>query len=177
VNCEGTDDHPSAAKWSRRFYVHWHNVKHSDDEYAECLDAEGKPALEPYLQCPLRASAPAGASCQDKEVLDEPHDALEARLSVRFCEPGGKLVGRAFLDQMLATLDANNDGSVSCAEWGMAKMTSTLEELGGAYRGPPSIAPPECPMTAQGAETVAQYNAYLAGLSSSASAAAAAQGR
>jgi hypothetical protein len=113
-------------------------------------------------------------ACQDKDVLDEAPEVMEARLSAKFCAEPTKLVGRAFVAQMLGSLDANLDGSVSCAEWGIAKMTPTLEQLGGAYRGPQRIALPECPMTPQGAEALARYNAYLNELSA---ASAAAQGR
>jgi hypothetical protein len=98
-------------------------------------------------------------------VLEEAPEAIEARLSNKFCAEPAQRVGRTFVDQMLASLDANLDGSVSCAEWGIAKMTPTLEQLGGAYRGPQQIAPPECPMTPEGQNTLKQYNAYLSGLS------------
>jgi hypothetical protein len=65
---------------------------------------------------------------------------------------------------LAATLHANGDGSVSCAEWSIAKMIPTLEQLGGAYRGPRELPLPECPMSAEGAATLARYNAYLSGL-------------
>jgi hypothetical protein len=55
----------------------------------------------------------------------------------------------------------------------MAKRTATLEELGGAYRGPRALAPPECPMTPEGTEALARYNAYLGELTSATMAAAA----
>jgi hypothetical protein len=140
----------------------------------QCLDDQGQPELEPYLKCPPRAlSTRAASACQDKEVLEEAPEVMEARLSHKFCE-AKKLVGRAFVEQMLASLDANLDGSVSCAEWGIAKMTPTLEQLGGAYRGPQRIALPECPMTTEGSEALARYNAYLNELSV---VSAAAQGR
>jgi hypothetical protein len=145
-------------------------------EKFEALDDQGRPELEPYLQCPPRQrSEQAALACQDKEVLDEPPEVLEARLSSKFCAEPATLVGRAFLEQVLASLDANKDGGVSCAEWGIAKMAPTLEQLGGAYHGPRSVDPPACPMTQAGTEALAQYNAYLGELSSAA--AAAAQGR
>jgi hypothetical protein len=169
-NCQGTDDYPGAADYDTRFKIDWSKVKFNA-KYEDC-----RAEMEPYLKCPLRATAGpaerAAQACADKQILDEAPEALEARLSTQFCEPGGKLVGRAFLDQMLATLDANRDGTVSCAEWGMAKRTSTLEDLGGAYHGPRSIAPPECPMTPQGTEALARYNAYLGELTSATMAAA-----
>jgi hypothetical protein len=114
-------------------------------------------------------------ACQDKEVLEEVPELIEARLSRKFCAEPTQRVGRTFFDQMLASLDANLDGSVSCAEWGMAKMEPTLQQLGGAYRGPQQIAPPECPMTPEGQNTLKQYNAYLNELS--VASAAAQQGR
>jgi hypothetical protein len=160
-NCRGTADFPGAADYATRFQITW-RYKGGKEQSSDC-----RAELEPYLKCPARPTAErkALASCADKHILDEAPEALEARLSTTFCEPGGKLVGRAFLDQMLESLDANRDGSVSCAEWGMAKRTSTLEDLGGAYHGPRSIAPPECPMTPHGEDTLAQYNAYLGNLS------------
>jgi hypothetical protein len=169
-NCQGTDDYPGAKYYDARFEVVWHK-ENSNNEYEDC-----RAELEPYLKCPARTTAERESrACADKHILDEAPEALEARLSTQFCEPGGKLVGRAFLDQMLATLDANRDGSVSCAEWGMAKRASTLEDLGGAYHGPRSIAPPECPMTPQGTEALARYNAYLGELTSATMAVAAAR--
>jgi hypothetical protein len=180
-NCQGTDDHASSNYYKNRFKMEWcRGPKDQDrcitDYFSECYDENGKHALEAYLMCPppqpLAAGAAASAeataearACADKHILDEAPETLEARLSGAFCEPG-KLVGLPVLDQMLATLDANRDGSVLCAEWGMAKRTSSLEQLGGAYHGPRSIAPPECPMTPRGAEALARYNAYLGELAS-----------
>jgi hypothetical protein len=169
-NCQGTDDSPGATYYYERFQVKWCIRPTSatpvpDPEYRDC-----RAEMEPYLKCPAKAAGPAEGkappSCADKHILEEAPELLEARLSSKFCEPGGKLVGRAFLEQVLATLDANGDGSVSCAEWGIAKRAAALEQLGGAYRGPQSVAPPECPMTPQGAEALARYNSYLGALSS-----------
>jgi hypothetical protein len=142
----------------------------------ECLDEQGAPELAPYLQCPPRALLKQAAlACQDKEVLDEPPEVMEARLSHKFCAEPAQRVGRAFVEQMLASLDANLDGNVSCAEWGIASKTPTLEQLGGAYHGPRSVDPPACPMSQAGTDALAQYNAYLGELSAASSAAA--QGR
>jgi hypothetical protein len=112
------------------------------------------------------AAAAEARACADRDlVLGEPPEATEARLSKKFCAArSGAGVGRAFAAAALATLDANGDGSVSCAEWSIAKMRPTLEQLGGAYRGPRELPLPECPMSAEGAATLARYNAYLAGL-------------
>jgi hypothetical protein len=178
-NCKGPYDHPDHPLYKERFQVRNHCGCACRVD-VECLDGEGKPALEPYLRCPpptllaagaadsaeaTAAAAAEAAACADRDlVMAEPLETTEARLSYTFCEPG-KLVGRAFAANVRATLDANNDGSVSCAEWGMAKMTSTLEQLGGAYHGPRELPQPECPMTPQGTEALARYNAYLGELS------------
>jgi hypothetical protein len=177
-NCQGPDDQPGGERYGERFQLLQVEFNKGIEKVLEhpCLDDQGQPQLEPYLKCPPRApSTRAALACQDKEVLEEAPEAIEARLSTTFCAEPTQRVGRTFVDQMLASLDANLDGSVSCVEWGIAKMTPTLEELGGAYRGPQQIAPPECPMTPEGQNTLTQYNAYLNKLS--VASAAAQQGR
>jgi hypothetical protein len=138
-NCKGYSDHPDAPQYQDRFkvvLVDEHPTWYSFGTYfapVGCLDDQGRPELEPYLQCPPRAQLKQAAlACQDKEVLDEPPEVMEARLSAKFCAEPATLVGRAFVEQVLASLDANKDGGVSCAEWGIASRTPTLEQLGGA---------------------------------------------
>jgi hypothetical protein len=171
-----------------RFKVRWYYKDHLPYDHQNdmsydgidhpCLDPEGRPQLMPYLKCgantgeaqaaggadPATATAEARACADRDRVLAEPPEAIEARLSQKFCAPGGAGVGRAFAEQMLASLDANADRDVSCAEWGIAKMTPTLEQLGGAYRGPSRIPVPECPMTPKGLDALARYNVYLSKL-------------
>jgi hypothetical protein len=173
-NCGGTDDTPDKDNYGTRFDVAWRDYFSRDYEdpssVGECLSG-----LEPYLKCPGPQASAAGAdpataaaaaaaaaearACADRDrVLGEPLEATEARLSKKFCvTPGGGAgVGRAFAAVALATLDANGDGSVSCAEWGIAKMRPTLEQLGGAYRGPRELPLPDCPMSAEGVATLAR---------------------
>ena len=150
------------------------------------------PEAEPFLACPADAAADApdsssaaqargGRACADKElVLSEPITATIERLSRVFCAGGvarrrtddlasrGKDVGHSFAGQMLDTLDADNSKDVSCTEWGIAKMQTTLDQLiaSGArgYFGPDKVDPPSCKMSREGAAKLAKYNAYLAKL-------------
>jgi hypothetical protein len=103
-------------------------------------------------------------------VLSEPINATVARLSGIFCDPASSNgdVGFSFAGQMLDTLDADNSGSVSCTEWGLAKRRTTYEQLvasgAGGYFGPAKVDPPACKMSREGAAELAKYNAYLAKL-------------
>jgi hypothetical protein len=180
-NCEGTDDTPTSRNYGTRFQVAWGywGLDIDGEEYYYTIRA-CLYGLESYLDCPgpqagaadadpaTAAAAAEARACADRDrVLGEPPEATEARLSKKFCAArsgAGVGVGRAFAVAVLATLDANGDGSVSCAEWGIAKMRPTLEQLGGAYRGPRELPLPECPMSAEGAATLARYNAHLSGL-------------
>ena len=104
--------------------------------------------------------------CADKDlVMNEPLNTTIARLTGTFCDPeiGGD-VGASFAGQILDSLDANNNGEVDCAEWGIAKKFATLETLGGGYFGPKKIWPPACKLSKEGAQELAAYNAYLAEL-------------
>lgn len=131
--------------------------------------------LLPYVACPpkrrrsrsLRQQAAVDPSCADKDiVLGEPPAAITARLSSVFCDGGAATasVGSKFTAAVLASLDANRDGTVSCAEWPIAKARATLASVGGAYLGPPALPPPACKMTQAGAARWASHNAYLAEL-------------
>jgi hypothetical protein len=160
-----------------RFSVGW---EYGDDwlDVTECQDAVGY-QLEPYLKCPPRGADPTTATataaearaCADLDrLLAMQPEAREALLSKTFCAStgggggGSPGVGPAFAGAVMKTLDANSDGSVSCTEWGIAKMIPTLDQLGGVYRGLPTLPKPECPMSTKGAEEFARYNAYLSGL-------------
>jgi len=174
-NCEGTDDKPWQAKSAERQKVYW-----SDRKDTDC------PEASPYLACPSSSgrrrhlaedgettAASVGAlggsvSCSDKNlVLSEPLNVTAARLTSVFCEPGvGGEVGLSFAGQALDTLDANNDGSVNCVEWKIAKRQATAKELVASgvqgYFGPAKLDPPNCKMSASGKAELAKYNAYLA---------------
>ena len=73
-------------------------------------------------------------------------------------------MGTSFAGQLRDSLDANNNGDIDCAEWGIAKKRATLESLGGGYFGPKAIKPPACKLSEAGAKELAAYNAYLAKL-------------
>lgn len=174
-NCKGTDDAPSNPKSAERQKVTWYSDKKPD-----C------PEAAPYLACPSSSgrrrhlaedgettAASVGAlggsvSCSDKNlVLSEPLNVTAARLTGVFCEPGvGGEVGLSFAGQALDTLDANNDGSVNCVEWKIAKRQATVKELVASgvqgYFGPAKLDPPNCKMSASGKAELAKYNAYLA---------------
>lgn len=174
-NCEGTNDAPWQAKSAERQKVNWYYGKDTD-----C------PEAAPYLACPYSSgrrrhlaedgettAASVGAlegsvSCSDKNlVLSEPLNVTAARLTSVFCEPGGGgEVGLSFSGQALDTLDANNDGSVNCVEWKIAKRQATIKELLASgvqgYFGPAKLDPPNCKMSASGKAELAKYNAYLA---------------
>ena len=173
MNCEGTEDAPSKPKSAERQKVFWVTA------LTDC------PEAAPYLACPSSSggrrrlaedgettAASVGAlegsvSCSDKNlVLSEPLNVTAARLTGVFCEPGGGEVGLSFAGQALDTLDANNDGSVNCVEWKIAKRQATVKELIATgvqgYFGPAKLDPPNCKMSASGKAWLAKYNAYLA---------------
>jgi len=181
-NCKGTDDAPWQAKSAERQKVYWDYpwFQHAEHGDTDC------PEAAPYLACPSSSgrrrhlaedgettAASVGAlegsvSCSDKNlVLSEPLNVTAARLTSVFCEPGGGgEVGLSFAGQALDTLDANNDGSVNCVEWKIAKRQATAKELVASgvqgYFGPAKLDPPNCKMSASGKAELAKYNAYLA---------------
>jgi len=181
-NCKGTYDAPSNPKSAERQKVTWYygGLEWNERRYTAC------PEAAPYLACPScsgrrrhlaedgeTTAASVGAlggcvSCSDKNlVLSEPLNVTAARLTSVFCEPGvGGEVGLSFAGQALDTLDANNDGSVNCVEWKIAKRQATVKELVASgvqgYFGPAKLDPPNCKMSASGKAELAKYNAYLA---------------
>ena len=173
-NCRGTNDAANDPKTSERARVAFRSGYY----YIKC------PEMAPFLTCPATAAADAPAvseaqasggsaslACADRDlVLSEPINATVARLSGIFCDPASSNgdVGFSFAGQMLDTLDADNSGSVSCTEWGLAKRRTTYEQLvasgAGGYFGPAKVDPPACKMSREGAAELAKYNAYLAKL-------------
>jgi hypothetical protein len=106
---------------------------------------------------------PAERACADKDkVLNTPLPELTTTLSSSYCANAGDSVGLEFTSSLLATLDADKSGVVDCAEWGIAKQRTTLQQLTrGGYFGPAKLEPPLCKLSAQGKEQIARYNAYL----------------
>lgn len=117
--------------------------------------------------CPTRRRGrrlAAAAACADRDlVLDAPLRETAAALSRVFCADAGASVGLTFAGSVLETLDADQNGAVSCLEWGIAKEMPTADQLGGYY-GLPKLAPPECKLSPAGKARLASYNAYLAKL-------------
>ena len=104
----------------------------------------------------------AARACADRDaVLSEPLPQLAARLSSYYCANEEDSVGLEFAGSLLASLDADKSDSVSCAEWGIAKFSATLQQLGGGYLGTPKLEAPRCKLSTKGKESIARYNAYL----------------
>lgn len=112
---------------------------------------------------PTPAITTAERACADKDkVLNATLPELTAVLSSLYCASAGGSVGLEFTASVLASLDADRSGSVDCDEWGIAKRTATLPELGdGGYFGPAKLKAPLCKLTAEGREELARYDAYL----------------
>ena len=174
-NCKGTDDSPRSPLAWERIKVKWTCWQDGSQFNGPGFYDSSCPELRPYLECPASSAGGGGGAvvppnCADKElVLSEPINATVARLSGVFCSPGSDGdVGLSFAGQMLDSLDADNNGLVSCTEWGIAKERTTFVELvssgAGGYFGPKAIDPPACKMSPSGKERLAKYNTYLAGL-------------
>lgn len=165
---QGTADHSKPAERTKIEWSNFHCVNQMCgsivEGYSDCPGEMG-----PYMVCPNRrrklAQSP-NVLCSDKTlVLSEPINSTVARLTAVFCDIQNydKDVGLEFAGQILASLDADKNGQVTCGEWQIAKMEATIEQLV-TYVGPKSVGPPACKMSQKGAETLARYNAYLAKL-------------
>lgn len=120
-------------------------------------------APNPGRRLAQAAVTQAERDCADKDqVINEPLTQTAARLSSFLCDSGD--VGLTFAGAVLTSLDADNNGVISCAEWQIAKTEATLAELGGSYLGLAKLPAPLCKLSKMGAGYFARYNEYLGAL-------------
>ena len=164
-NCQGTNDNDPKEQY-KRWQLTYGGSYQVDCPALKYFNVPGytgdctSPGATPTISAAQRA-------CADKDqVLNSTLPELTARLSSFYCASAGDSVGLEFTSSLLATLDADKNGFVDCAEWGIAKQTTTLQQLsGGGYFGPVKLEPPLCKLSAYGKEQIARYNAYLGKLS------------